>query len=526
MRFGDLRIIVMQNVSVTKKLTLGLGTIVILSIISSIVTYIEYARINKAYNEFEYIHKSDKLLNEINMTLTNNTLGYMDAIVDKDSFDVDHGIVKKHEEFKVYLDSKKTELTSLFSLLDPQFKTEDFFQKANKYWTSAGNMFKDIKAKQISELGKYDDDIDGVNEELQQIIFSFLAKSSSEFIRSAQNLEQAQNLLLVSSIVSLTLILASGFLINQFVIKSISDSIKMNSSILNDGAQLVLKRSLEFTTLGDSLKNSTVIQASSLQETVSAMDEIKATVDKNADLSQESVKFADSCVHSSLDGKKATEEMVQTVREIELTQKNNNESFQKTVKEIKEMADVIKSISKKTEVINDIVFQTKLLSFNASVEAARAGEHGKGFAVVAEEVGNLASMSGNAAREINEMLNSSVKTVESLASNIEATTKEVSSVSTKSVEKGVVTAQICTEVLQQINENVNRMKEMILEINSSSEEQALGIQSIQLAMNQLDQVTNENVISADLCARASIELKSQSEKLKDSIDNMASTLVG
>jgi methyl-accepting chemotaxis protein len=516
----------MKNVSVINKLKIGLGMIILLSLISSFVTYIEYKRIEQAYKKFESIHHSDKTLNDLNMMLTNNTLGYMDAIVDKDSADVDSEIVKKHEEFKKHLDENKNELNTLFTSIDPQFNSDSFFTKADTYWTAAGNMFKDIKAKQTSDLGKYDDDIDGINEELQQTIFNFLKLTSAEFKTSSNNLEEAQRLLLISTIVSLLSILLAGFLIYQFVIKSISTSIQSNSAILNDGAQLVLNRSLEFTNLGDSLKNSTVIQASSLQETVSAMDEIKATVDKNSDLSKESVTFADSCVNSSLEGKKATEEMVYTVREIEKNQKQNNETLQKTVNEIKEMAEVIKGISKKTEVINDIVFQTKLLSFNASVEAARAGEHGKGFAVVAEEVGNLASMSGNAAREINEMLNSSVRTVETLASNIEATTQTVAQLSTKSVEKGVITAQTCTEALQQINENVNRMKEMILEINNSSQEQAIGIQSIQLAMNQLDQVTNENVISADQCARASLELKNQSERLKESIDNMTSTLVG
>ena len=516
----------MKNVSVTKKLKIGLGIIIFLSFISSTVTYVEYKKIEQAYKEFENIHHSDKTLNDLNMMLTNNTLGYMDAIVDKDSADVDSGIVKKHEEFKKHLDDNKIELKKMFMQIDPQFNSDSFFTKADTYWTAAGNMFKDIKAKQISDLGKYDDDIDGINEELQQTIFKFLELTSLEFKKSSKNLEDAQQLLLISSIASLFFIVLAGFLIYQFVIKSISTSITSNSAILNDGAQLVLSRSLEFTNLGDSLKNSTVIQASSLQETVSAMDEIKATVDKNSDLSKESVTFADSCVNSSLEGKKATEEMVYTVREIEKNQKQNNETLQKTVNEIKEMAEVIKGISKKTEVINDIVFQTKLLSFNASVEAARAGEHGKGFAVVAEEVGNLASMSGNAAREINEMLNSSVRTVETLASNIEATTQTVALLSTKSVEKGVITAQTCTEALQQINENVNRMKEMILEINNSSQEQSIGIQSIQLAMNQLDQVTNENVISADQCVRASLELKNQSEKLKESIDNMTSTLVG
>ena len=72
---------------------------------------------------------------------------------------------------------------------------------------------------------------------------------------------------------------------------------------------------------------------------------------------------------------------------------------------------LISEIGNKTKVINDIVFQTKLLSFNASVEAARAGEHGKGFSVVAEEVGNLAHMSGNSAKEITQLLESSINRV-------------------------------------------------------------------------------------------------------------------
>ena len=81
-----------------------------------------------------------------------------------------------------------------------------------------------------------------------------------------------------------------------------------------------------------------------------------------------------------------------------------------------EILGYIKSIEEKTKVINDIVFQTKLLSFNASVEAARAGEQGKGFAVVAEEVGNLATMSGTSAEEISKLLESSISHIESIPS--------------------------------------------------------------------------------------------------------------
>ena len=94
--------------------------------------------------------------------------------------------------------------------------------------------------------------------------------------------------------------------------------------------------------------------------------------------------------------------MLRSIDEINQSQKDTIETLDTTASDVKNMMTLIETINQKTSVINDIVFQTKLLSFNASVEAARAGEHGKGFAVVAEEVGNLAQMSGNAAQEINQ----------------------------------------------------------------------------------------------------------------------------
>jgi hypothetical protein len=92
------------------------------------------------------------------------------------------------------------------------------------------------------------------------------------------------------------------------------------------------------------------------------------------------------------------------IMEIQETNKKLVDDVLEGNRKISEIVELVKEIGNKTKVINDIVFQTKLLSFNASVEAARAGEHGKGFAVVAEEVGNLASMSGQASKEISALL--------------------------------------------------------------------------------------------------------------------------
>lgn len=146
-----------------------------------------------------------------------------------------------------------------------------------------------------------------------------------------------------------------------------------------EGAEIVLKNSIEFADLGELIKDSTTKQASSIQQSVSAIDEIKATVERNAELALESVSIAETCVKSSEKGKSSIKEMVSAVEGIESDQFKTIKMMEETSKEMSEIVNVIKSISQKTGVINDIVFQTKLLSFNASVEAARAVKMEKGL---------------------------------------------------------------------------------------------------------------------------------------------------
>jgi methyl-accepting chemotaxis protein len=223
-------------------------------------------------------------------------------------------------------------------------------------------------------------------------------------------------------------------------------------------------------------------------------------------------------VQSSEKGKSAIREMVSAVEGIESDQLKTTKMLEETSQEIREMVNVIKGIGQKTDIINDIVFQTKLLSFNASVEAARAGEHGKGFAVVAEEIGNLATMSGNAAKEINELLSSSIVQVGSIVDKTERSSGEITRSSKASIDTGVRTARSCNEALVEIYDHVAKMKDMIQEINAGSNEQSQGISSISIAMNQLDHITNENVASAEKCASSAVELSSQSKSLEQSVD--------
>jgi methyl-accepting chemotaxis protein len=189
-----------------------------------------------------------------------------------------------------------------------------------------------------------------------------------------------------------------------------------------------------------------------------------------------------------------------------------------------EILNLIKDIAAKTQVINDIVFQTKLLSFNASVEAARAGDNGKGFAVVAEEVGNLASMSGKAATEISQLLENSLSQVDHIIQTTKSTSNLLAKKSHDKVTSGVLRARECIDSLNQIQLTISKLNEMIEEISVASKEQSVGVQEINRALNEMDQVTQSNSQVANEGGEYAKLLQIQSERLKNLVQDLSSAL--
>ncbi|MBN20156.1 MAG: hypothetical protein CL678_02625 [Bdellovibrionaceae bacterium] len=242
----------------------------------------------------------------------------------------------------------------------------------------------------------------------------------------------------------------------------------------------------------EKMSRSSSEQASSLQETVSSIDEISSMVQKNADSAQSSTQHSSEASQAAVKGKQTVDRMLTSIREVSTSNESVVSEVNKNNEKITEIVSVISNIGEKTKVINDIVFQTKLLSFNASVEAARAGEHGKGFAVVAEEVGNLASMSGKAALEITEMLDSSIKQVTEIVESSKARMQVLLTEGEEKISVGMKTAEECGERLEEILESVNTVNQMVQEIASASSEQASGVKEITKAMQMLDTITHEN----------------------------------
>ena len=282
----------------------------------------------------------------------------------------------------------------------------------------------------------------------------------------------------------------------------------------------------QVSSASEQLASSSAQQASSLQQTASSMEEINAMVTKNAESAQRAQSISETSKNSAMSGKEVVMTMVQSIEQISASNAQIGSQIEASNQEMGEIVKVINEIENKTKVINDIVFQTKLLSFNASVEAARAGEHGKGFAVVAEEVGNLAQMSGTAAQSITGILAEGTRRVQEIIQRSNSQINQLLAVSKEKLQAGVDTADQCRQVLENLVENVTQVNGMASDIAVASQEQSHGVKEINSAVAQLDTVVQQtNTASQDLSS-ASSSLLEQTGVLKNVVTELFSVVKG
>lgn len=266
--------------------------------------------------------------------------------------------------------------------------------------------------------------------------------------------------------------------------------------------------------------------STSVEETMAAITELTEITRLNEENTEKSRVSSSSCSSQATYGKESVQKLMDAIQLINEANRKLSQQIDQGNQEFKKILELVNGISSETSIINDIVFQTKLLSFNASVEAARAGESGKGFSVVAEEVGNLAVMSGNSAQKISGILLDSQKTIEEIINNNARRTEDILRECQTKVEQGLEFAKKCGESFESIYKDVQNVDGIIRQLASSSKEQTAGISMINNSMTNINNACQQNDVSANDMMATVQEMVGSTQKFQNQISEFSFLLLG
>ncbi|PVX76301.1 methyl-accepting chemotaxis protein [Paraburkholderia unamae] len=238
------------------------------------------------------------------------------------------------------------------------------------------------------------------------------------------------------------------------------------------GSEGIATASSQIAAGNTDLSQRTEEQAASLEETAASMEQLTATVKQNADNATQGNTLAGQASQTATRGGEVVGRVVDTMREI---------------------ASSSEQVAQIISVIEGIAFQTNILALNAAVEAARAGEQGRGFAVVAGEVRTLAQRSATAAREIKELI----------------------TVSVERVNNGTALVDDAGRTMGEIVQSVKRVADLMNEISAASGEQRTGIEQVNQAVTQMDEVTQQNAALVEEASAAAQSMSSQASALRE-----------
>lgn len=336
-------------------------------------------------------------------------------------------------------------------------------EDANMLVESAVNGNLKVRAKADKHKGTYKSIINGFNETLEGItnpineVMIVMDKLAKKDMTARVNGVYKGDLESFKTNINLT---AENLEDSLIQVDRAVEQISSASSEIASGSQVLAEATGE--------------QASSLEEISSSIEEVNSLTSNNTDNSKQGLDLADKAVASVDEGNKAMNKMSMAMDSI--------------LKSSQETGKIIKTI-------DEIAFQTNLLALNAAVEAAHAGEAGKGFAVVAEEVKNLALRSAEAAKNTNALIEESTKNAELGANIVDQVSKS----------------------FNEIKVNFAKVKAIVNEIATSSEEQTQGVNQVNTAVQEMNKVTQQNAANAEESASAAEELNSQASELHNMV---------
>lgn len=272
-------------------------------------------------------------------------------------------------------------------------------------------------------------------------------------------------------LIVLLITIIMGVCISALISRSIAGHLNRSISGLSEASDQISGASSQVASASQQLSEGSMTQAASVQETSASLEEITSMTKQNSDNAGQ----ADGLM----------QEVNQVISNAGISMGNLTESMKTISKASEDTYKIIKTI-------DEIAFQTNLLALNAAVEAARAGEAGAGFAVVAEEVRNLAIRSAEAARNTAELIDDTTQKIKAGEQLVEKTGKD----------------------FEDVSQSSSKVADLFSEISSASGEQARGVSEINIAVNQMDSISQQNAANAEECASAAEEMNAQAEEMK------------
>ncbi|HVS53525.1 MAG TPA: methyl-accepting chemotaxis protein [Opitutaceae bacterium] len=332
-----------------------------------------------------------------------------------------------------------------------------------------------------SRAGKKQEAAEMAAEKLEPVFNAYMTAVSAEvnFNKTSaddysQRIVASVNGLQTGSIAAFGLALGLGLFASIAITRSTNRALRRVADTIHDGSAQVVAAAGQVSAGSQSLAEGSSEQAASLEETSASLEEMASMAQRNTDSAQQAREVATRTRTSADTGMARMQEMLRAMDAIKASSD--------------EVAKIMRTI-------DDIAFQTNILALNAAVEAARAGEAGMGFAVVADEVRNLAQRSAASAKE------TAAKIDEAIGRSANGVT-------------------LCREVAQslaQIVEHTRKVDGLIAEIATASKEQRQGVEQVNLAINQMDKVTQANAGSAEENASASEELNAQALAMQEAV---------
>ncbi len=378
-------------------------------------------------------------------------------------------------------DAKKNEVEAILEQLN------EFTTSADRVYVAMSKASETEGKKELSTGESLEDKSarlaikkDGLRDRLATLARTFSDDLTGELssVSAATQRQQIWNMVLFFCVVFFAAILIS-IIISRFITKPMNQIIEG----MNDGADKVAATSSQVSSASHSLAQGSSEQAASIEETSASLEQMSSMTRQNA----ENAMQADNLM----------KETNQVVKKANLDMDNLTSSMEEISVASEETSKIVKTI-------DEIAFQTNLLALNAAVEAARAGEAGAGFAVVADEVRNLALRSAEAAKNTADLIEGTVK----------------------KIKGGVDLVTTASDAFSEVATSAAKVGSLVGEIAAASSEQAQGIEQVNLAVTEMDKITQQTAASAEESASASEVMSAQAEQMKQMVNDIVSIVGG